>query len=251
MKLSHEILLKEYLSNTLELDILDLDSCSLRFYYNFIKKNLKIPGDILELGVYRGKSLLTAALILKILGSKKKVYGFDTFQGFPKLAKFDLEKNFKNKKYFSKSHLNEVKKFWQLKKKLNNEKLNIHNISSSKNFKDTNLNLIKKKIKLLGLKNVEIIKGNINKTIPIFFKNKRFKLLACNIDVDLYEPYKIALPLIWQKLSKGGYIHLDEYFSLKFPGPKIACDEFAKLRNIEVKFNKVRKTEFNRCYIRK
>ena len=71
------------------------------------------------------------------------------------------------------------------------------------------------------------------------------------IDVDLYEPYKIALPLIWQKLSKGGYIHLDEYFSLKFPGPKIACDEFAKLRNIEVKFNKVRKTEFNRCYIRK
>ena len=71
MKLSHEILLKEYLSNTLELDILDLDSCSLRFYYNFIKKNLKIPGDILELGVYRGKSLLTAALILKILGSKK------------------------------------------------------------------------------------------------------------------------------------------------------------------------------------
>lgn len=86
MKLSHEILLKEYLSNTLELDILDLDNCSLRFYYNFIKKNLKIPGDILELGVYRGKSLLTAALILKILGSKKKVYGFDTFQGFPKLA---------------------------------------------------------------------------------------------------------------------------------------------------------------------
>ena len=112
MKLSHEILLKEYLSNTLELDILDLDNCSLRFYYNFIKKNLKIPGDILELGVYRGKSLLTAALILKILGSKKKVYGFDTFQGFPKLAEFDLEKNFKNKKYFSKSHLNEVKKFW-------------------------------------------------------------------------------------------------------------------------------------------
>ena len=84
---------------------------------------------------------------------------------------------------------------------------------------------MKKKIKLLKLNNVKLIKGNICKTLPIFFKkNPKFKVFSCNFDVDLYQPYKIALPLIWNKLEKKGYVHLDEYFSLKFPGPRIATN---------------------------
>ena len=75
--------------------------------------------------------------------------------------------------------------------------------------------------------------------------------MACNFDLDLYEPYKIALPLVWKNLSKGGYIHLDEFYSLKFPGPRIACMDFIKKEKIKVKFNKTRKTEFKRCYLKK
>ena len=44
-----------------------------RFWYQHIKKNaLKKDGDIFEFGVFRGKSLITAALLLKELKSKKK-----------------------------------------------------------------------------------------------------------------------------------------------------------------------------------
>ena len=67
----------------LELIIFNLD-IKLSYYYNFIKHNLnKIDGDILEVGVFQGRSLLATALLLKKLKSNKKVYGFDSFSGFP------------------------------------------------------------------------------------------------------------------------------------------------------------------------
>ena len=69
-----------------------------RFWNEHIKKNaFKNDGDIFEFGVYSGNSLITAALILKELNSKKKIYGFDTFRGFPSLSKFDDLNQFKKK----------------------------------------------------------------------------------------------------------------------------------------------------------
>ena len=65
-------------------------------YFKFIADNFdKLDGDICEVGVYRGFSILATGLFLKELGSEKKVYGFDSFSGFPsyhendQLSKFD------------------------------------------------------------------------------------------------------------------------------------------------------------------
>lgn len=43
-----------------------------------------MPGDIVEAGVFQGHTLLATALLLRELGSDKKVVGFDSFTGFPK-----------------------------------------------------------------------------------------------------------------------------------------------------------------------
>ena len=109
---------KEY-----ELDLLGVEGphkqtiSSYRFWYEHIRQNaLKNDGDIFEFGVYRGKSLITAALILKELNSKKKLYGFDTFEGFPSFSKFDDLNQFKKNKYFNKKLQNEFKNFLKLKK---------------------------------------------------------------------------------------------------------------------------------------
>ena len=65
---------KEYLLSLLDVDEFDIDSKSpFRFWYDHIRKFAnKKDGDIFEFGVYRGKSLIAAALILKKLNSKKK-----------------------------------------------------------------------------------------------------------------------------------------------------------------------------------
>ena len=79
-------------------------------------------------------------------------------------------------------------------------------------------------------------------TLPDFFKKKKIKNFFLCHDLDLYLGYKVSLPLIYKNLENKGIIHLDEYFSLKFPGPKIATDNFikqfkAKLRKNRRKMN--------------
>ena len=223
---------------------------SLRFYYDFIRKNhKKIQGDIFEFGVFNGKSLLATAILLKKINSKKKIYGFDTFSGFPSYSKFDQKKQFKNKKFFNKIHYVEHSKFWKLKENLVSKKLSVENISSSLNFSEANLKILKKKIKILKLNNIKIIKGNFKKTIPLFFKKKpNLKIFAMNIDCDLYYSYKFVLENTFDSLNKGSYVHLDEYYSLKFPGPKIFCDIFGKEKKINFKKNDTKKNELNRYF---
>ena len=67
----------------------------------------------------------------------------------------------------------------------------------------------------------------------------------------MYEGYSIILPYVYQNLSKKGCIHLDEYYSLKFPGAKIATDNFCKKFKIKPKKFPVRVGEFNRYYLTK
>ena len=248
---------KEY--TEFELNLLGVDefhsqsNSRLRFWYNHIKKNAhKKDGDIFEFGVYRGHSLISAALILKKMKSKKKVFGFDTFSGFPAYSKFDNLKNFYNSKYFSKSIVKKYEKFIKLKK-LNSsfKKINPKSVATSGDFNKTSYQLVKKKIDYFKLNNIEIIKGPFKKTVPNFFKNKNIKISSCNIDCDLYEGYKITLPYAYNNLSKGGYIHLDEYFSLKYPGAKIATDDFCKKFHIKPKKQSVRKNEFERWFLTK
>src|SRR5258708_875080 len=42
-----------------------------------------IAGNVAECGVYRGNTLVTMALYLHRKGSDKKLFGFDSFEGFP------------------------------------------------------------------------------------------------------------------------------------------------------------------------
>ena len=60
-----------------EFNVLGIDNYKkdgkLSYYYNFIEENInKIQGDLLEVGVFRGKTIISTALLLKELGSKKK-----------------------------------------------------------------------------------------------------------------------------------------------------------------------------------
>ena len=111
---------------------------------------------------------------------------------------------------------------------------------------------MKKKIERLELDNIKLIKGDFRDTVPKFFNSYEEKIFSVNLDCSLYDGYRITLPFIWKFLSKKGYVHLDEYYSLKFAGPRIACDEFFKKNNITPKKQKkVPNSEFERWYFTK
>ena len=54
--------------------------------------------------------------IIKKFKIKKKIYGFDSFNGFINFSKQDDINNFSNKKYFSSKVYNEHKEYLRLKK---------------------------------------------------------------------------------------------------------------------------------------
>ena len=82
---------KEFIYNSLEIENSGkISNSSYRFWFNDFRENhLKRSGDIYEFGVYRGSSLLAMALLAKRLGSKKHIWGFDSFEGFPRFSEQD------------------------------------------------------------------------------------------------------------------------------------------------------------------
>ena len=148
------------------------------------------------------------------------------------------------KKKISKEHYKNIfnlKKYVILQIKKKNKLLTPKNISTSLDFSNNSLSNLKKKIKLLKLNNINLIKGNFRETLPRFSRKFKNKILLANIDCDLYESYKLALNYIWPSLTKKGIIYLDEYYSLKFPGARIASNEFFKKKRLNLSKLKLQK----------
>jgi hypothetical protein len=226
---------------------------SKRYLYGHIRENFQQDGDIFEFGVYRGSSLLAIALLLKELGSNKRIFGFDSFTGFPSFSEEDAFDNFyKYPEIFTQDFVIELDSFMNFSKYFNGSKdLNEITLAESLDFSSNNIDLLRMKIEYLGLDNITLIEGDFESTVPDFFENYNGKVLACNIDSDLYRGYELILPKVWNTLSDDGYIHLDEYYSFKYPGAKIACDRFSKIYEIPIKRHEGRSGEFPRFYITK
>ena len=249
------IMLKEYEINLFGVDEFHKETNSrLRFYYEHIRKNLDLEGDIFEFGVYKGASLIAAALILKDMNSNKKVYGFDSFDGFPSYSKYDdLDSFYTYKdKFFSEDFLKEYEEFLEIKRiQTGQTNFDPISIATSGSFNKTSKELIQQKIDYFELDNIILVEGDFKETVPNFFENNKVKISSANIDCDLYDGYKTTLPFIYKYLSVSGYVHLDEYYAFKYPGAKIACDEFFNANNITPIKNKVRTGEFERWYFTK
>jgi hypothetical protein len=224
---------KEFIFSLLGIENYTQSSMSrLRFLFEHIRNNaLNDDGDIFEFGVYQGNSLISIALLLKETGSKKIVYGFDSFKGFSDYSEYDeLEGFYKyREKYFNQQLVKDFEMLKKIKSKyLNQKRIDKKNISSEGEFKETSIAFMNERIKLFELDNIRIIEGSYENSVPDFFSKFDGKISSVNMDCDLYDSYRITLPFTWDKLSQGGYIHLDEYYSLKFPGARIATIDFVK-----------------------
>lgn len=200
-------------------------------YFQLVRDTESISGDILELGVLRGASLITTGLLLESLSSKRVVTGLDTFTGFPGYTEQDDFNNFwklEELGHISSEHLERVKRNQSLVK-IRGASEAPNSISNSSDFSDTSYDLVKSRVLNLELEQrVFVHEVDITKELENYLKDKKYSLIL--MDVDLYLPYAKALPILFEHLSPGGKIYLDEYYSLKFPGPRIAVNNFLNTR---------------------
>lgn len=79
--------------------------------------------------------------------------------------------------------------------------------------------------------NYELIKGDISNTIHSFLANNpALKISLLHIDVDVFEPTKLILENLWDKMVVGGILMLDDYGTVE--GETRAVDEFFDNKNI-------------------
>ena len=220
------------------------EKSSLYFYFKFLKSKIfkKLNGDIVEAGVFKGSSLLSTAILLRKrkLLKNKLIWAYDTFRGFPKTNYNDNEKIFDKlfkEKKITNNHYKNILQLRKYNKVFKSSKLTPRNISTSENFNNTSFKLVKKKLEIFKLlKYIKLVEGDFEKTMKIK-GNIPKKISVGFIDCDLYGGYKTSLEFFWPRLEKKGKLFLDEYYSLKFPGPRIAVNEFI-IKNKDAKLIK-------------
>jgi hypothetical protein len=175
-------------------------------HLEFFKQTATVRGEIVEFGIFKGNSFfrwIKFRDLLEQTGSRK-IIGFDTFSDFP-------EANFKEDKLRRDAFVEET------------------NGGKSISFEEINETL-----ETQGLhKNVDIVKGDILDTLDDYLKkNPHLKISLLHIDVDLYEPVKLILEKLYERVTKGGIIVFDDYGT--FAGTNKAVDDFFK-NNVEIK----------------
>lgn len=174
-------------------------------HYELFKIAKDLPGAIVECGVFKGASFVRFAGFRDLFGNpfSHKLIGFDTFGAFPE-TRFKADKKYRNnfvqgagEQSISKEQLIEV--------------------------------LSKKGI----YKNVELVEGDVVKTIPEYLeKNPHLKISLLNLDTDIYEPAVTILEHLWPRIVRGGVLILDDYGT--FPGETKAVDDYFKNKNVKI-----------------
>ena len=181
--------------------------------YEIFKQVLDVKGSIIECGVHRGFGLMSWAhfsAVLEPANLTRRVYGFDSFEGFPDVHHHDKNSRLDPEKGGLKADCHE-----ELKK--------IIEVYDSDRF-------------LGHVDKVHLVKGDAKKTIPDFVsKNKHLVISLLFMDFDLYEPTKVALEQFVPRMPKGAILAFDELDNPIWPGETQAALDVVGLRKLKIR----------------
>ena len=178
----------------------NLQSCMIDVIKNGVK------GDVIETGVWRGGSTILMRAILKAYGVVDRVvWVADSFEGLPEpdAEKFPLE---------AKVHHGAI-------------------MTKSYNHFAVGLEDVKRNFEAYGLLDdqVRFLKGWFKDTLPVAPIRE---LAVLRLDGDYYESTRDGLVNLYDKLTIGGYVIVDDYGEDLWTHCRQAVDEFRRERNI-------------------
>jgi hypothetical protein len=161
-----------------------------------------IEGDLVECGTCEGGSAALMALWLQRLGSDRKIHVFDTFEGLPPPSANDPDQE-RGQKWTGKCR--------------------------------GELEQVRGVFRQLGVLDRAIfIKGLFQDTFPTY----DFPPIALlHLDADWYDSTMICLQHLWDRVSPGGIIQIDDYHA--WEGCRKAVDEFMATRKIVAKLHRL------------
>jgi O-methyltransferase len=161
----------------------------------------RIPGAIVECGVWRGGSCMAAALTLKRLGATdRELYLYDTFAGMTRPGGFDLDQSDKSAlATWERSQAGDVNRWCY-----------------------ASLEEVERNLASTGYppQRLHFVKGDLLETLPGTAPDA---IAILRLDTDFYESTKHALAHLFGRLSTGGVLIIDDYGH--WQGAKKAVDE--------------------------
>jgi hypothetical protein len=179
------------------------------------RKIVGIHGSVVDCGVNAGCSLMTFAQLSAVwepVNYTRKVIGFDTFEGLTGVSDKDMSEN-------TSSHVREggfaAPGYFE-------------DIQKATELYDGN--------RMLGhIPKVELVKGDIRKTLPSYLEaNRHLVVSLLHLDMDIYEPTKIALELLRPRMPKGAVIIFDELNQKGYPGETQAVFDSVGISNLKI-----------------
>ena len=164
--------------------------------YELFKLIAERPGVILELGVQHGQGLLSFGHIVSNLEPNhvaRRIYGFDTFEGFPSVDPVDQRTGGRNARP------------GKLKGRLDRLREAIADYDGDR---------------FLGqVPRIELVVGDVEETLPAFIDaNPQLLIALVYVDLCLYRPTRAALERLWPLMPKGSVLAFDQLAFPEFPG---------------------------------
>lgn len=176
----------------------------------------KVPGAVVECGVWRGGAMGAAALTLNALNDPRDMYLFDTFEGMS--IPTDEDKTFGGG--------DAMEEF--LEKRTGEE---------SSDWCMASLEDVQTNLKSLGLdlNGFTFAKGMVEDTIPDQSPDGDIALLR--LDTDWYKSTKHEMEHLFPKLVPGGILIIDDYGD--WEGARQAVDEYLDAHGIRMLLTRV------------
>jgi O-methyltransferase len=157
-----------------------------------------VPGDIVECGVYRGG---TTALMAKHLQRRgvtgKRIYALDSFSGF---RSDTVEAEIEHGKI----------------------EPGLESLAREA-FRGTSATYLLHKLKALGLAQmVRVVPGYFEDTLEDIPGPFSLALIDCDLD----GPVEYCLNTLWDRMSPGGTVVVDDYANSGYPGARVAAQRF-------------------------
>jgi hypothetical protein len=181
--------------------------------YELFKLVLPVKGSIVECGVYQGASFMTFAQLsaaLEPTNLTRRLYGFDSFGGFPSVSAADLPAT-------TGAAPGDL---------------------ASDSFDELNRLLeIYDTDRFIGhVPKARLIRGDVTESIPAFVaENPHLLVSLLFLDLDLYEPTRVALKHLVPRMPKGAVLAFDELDNPLWPGETTALLDELGLDRLELR----------------
>ncbi len=154
----------------------------------------EIPGAVVECGVWRGGSMMAAALALLQTANRPDLYLFDTFAGMTRPTEVDVD------------YLDQTVWF-----------------DPNNPGAEASLAEVQAAMAATGypVDRVRFVEGRVEDTVP---RAAPDEIAILRLDTDWYESTKHELEHLWPRLRAGGVLIIDDYGH--FAGARKAVDEF-------------------------